>query len=65
MKINAPQCSSKVAPAELIFINSNSSKLPRRINDTRIISDKQNFAKENDKNAKSNMKLYADKRRMV
>jgi hypothetical protein len=59
---NASQCSSQVAPAELIFIKSNSSKLPQRVNDTRTTSDIQRFAKENDKMAKQNMQTYADKR---
>jgi hypothetical protein len=54
---------TKIAPAELIFIKSNSSKLLQRVNDTRTTSDIQRFAKENDKMAKQNMQTYADKRR--
>ena len=34
---NAPQCSSLVPPAELIFIHANSSKLPIKVNDLRTI----------------------------
>ena len=60
---NAPQCSSLVAPAELIFIKSNSSKLPLKVNDSRNNSEIQKFAKKNDQAAKEKMKRYADRRR--
>ena len=60
---NAPQCSSQIAPSELIFVKSNSSKLPLRIQDLRLKKDIQMLAEENDQQAKGKMKLYADKRR--
>ena len=60
---NAPQCSSLVPPAELIFIHANSSKLPIKVNDMRTKDEIQQFAKNNDQVAKANMNRYADKRR--
>ena len=60
---NAPQCSSLVAPAELVFIKSNSSKLPLKVNDLRNAIEIKQFARQNDKNAKEKMKTYADRKR--
>ena len=60
---NAPQCSSGVPPAEMIFVHSNSSKLPLKIGDNRTKSEIYNIAKANDNNSKASMKSYADKKR--
>ena len=59
---NTPHSSTKVAPSDLLFIKSNSSKLPSIISDQKE-GDIQIKAKMNDSQKKATMKAYSDVKR--
>ena len=59
---NVPHSSTKIAPADLIFVNSNSSKLPNLVK-SNPSNDLVNKARTNDIKAKQQMKGYADAKR--
>ena len=60
---NSPHGSTRVAPSQLIFIRSNSSKLPARIEEDLKKNELFEMAKLNDNKAKEAMKAYADSKR--
>ncbi len=60
---STPHSSTNKSPAELIFINCNTSRLPAK--SLKLSIEQQNkilIAEINDKLAKNKMKTYADKR---
>lgn len=60
---NTPHSSTKVAPADLVFVGSNSSKLPGLVKHRSSNVDLVSIARENDLKSKQRMKDYADAKR--